>query len=205
VIDGPDACGKSTQVGLLAERLKQDRISATCVHDPGGTPAGERIRELLLDSALPDMEPVTEMLLYMASRAELVARVIRPALESGHVVISSRFVSSTIAYQGFAGGIDPKDIEHVAKIACGDVWPDLVVILDLAPKEGFERSNRQLLFGWAPNDRMELKGLDFHERVATGFRQLARRDPEHYVVVDGRGSVDKVGDRVWKAVQRVLR
>jgi dTMP kinase len=197
VLDGPDGSGKSTQARLLSARLEEAGIRVLSVRDPGGTPVGERLREVLLDPGLPDMAPLTEMLLYMASRAELVARVVRPAIDSGVTVVSDRFISSTIVYQGCAGGIEPRDIVRVGKLACRGLRPDLVIILDLPAAEGFKRLRRA-------HDRMERKGAEFHKRVAAGFRRLARSDRRRHVLIDARGPVDAVADRVWKAVQRVV-
>ena len=197
VLDGPEGSGKSTQVELLAERLKREGIETSCVRDPGGTTVSERIRSVLLDASLPEMSPLTEMLLYMASRAEMVNRVIRPAIESGLTIVSDRFISSTVAYQGYAGGLDPGKIIRVGKIACQGYWPDLVVLLDLPAGEGFDRIRRE-------HDRMELKGPAFHQQVVKGFRELARSDPKHHVLVNARGPVETVARRVWKVVKRVV-
>jgi dTMP kinase len=197
VLDGPEGSGKSTQVNLLAARLKKAGIGTSCVRDPGGTLVSERIRDLLLDPALGDIDPMTELFLYMASRAEMVNRVIRPAVENGLTIVSDRFISSTVAYQGYAGGIDPRQILRIGKLACQGIWPDLVIILNLPAREGFARIKRQ-------HDRMELKGLAYHEKVAAGFRQLARSDPRHCRLVDARGSVDVVAARIWKQVNHVV-
>ena len=197
VLDGPEGSGKTTQVELLAERLRKAGIGTSCVRDPGGTLVSERIRDLLLDPAMPDIDPATEMFLYMASRSEMVARVIRPAVENGLTIVSDRFISSTVAYQGYAGGLDPKQILRVGKLACRGIWPDLVVLLDLPAREGFERIRRQ-------HDRMELKGLEYHEKVVEGFRRLARGDPRHCVLVNARGPVETVARRVWKAVKPLV-
>lgn len=197
VLDGPEGSGKSTQAHRLADRLAAAGVEVVSVRDPGATPVSERIRQVLLDPALDEMTAATEMFLYMASRAELVARVVRPAVLRGATVLSDRFISSTIVYQGYAGGVDPDDIARAGHLACGDVWPDLVVVLDLPAEEGFRRIRRE-------HDRMELKGPGFHERVAEGFRELARRDPERHVLVDARDSVDAVAERVWKAVAHVV-
>ncbi|NIA20906.1 MAG: dTMP kinase [Anaerolineaceae bacterium] len=197
VLDGPEGSGKSTQVGLLAERLKGEGLETSCVRDPGGTTAGERIRDLLLDASLPEMDARTEMFLYMASRAEMVRRVIRPAIESGLTIVSDRFISSTVAYQGYAGGLDPREIVRVGKIACQGYWPDLVVLLDLPAAEGFQRIRRE-------HDRMEQKPLAFHRQVVKGFRELSRSDPKHHVLVDARGAIETVARRVWKVVKSVV-
>jgi dTMP kinase len=184
-------------VRLLAERLRSAGLDVECVRDPGGTPVSERIRQVLLDPAIGHLEPVTEMFLYMASRAELVARVIRPALDSGRTVVCDRFVSSTVVYQGYAGGLDPAEIVRAGRLACGDTWPELVILLDLPAEQGFDRIERE-------HDRMELKGPEFHRKVAEGFRALGYSDPQHYVLVDARGSVDDVAAQIWKAVERVI-
>ena len=197
VLDGPEGSGKSTQVELLAERLKREGIETSCVRDPGGTTVSERIRDVLLDASLPEMDARTEMLLYMASRAEMVNRVIRPAIESGLTIVSDRFISSTVAYQGHAGGLDPRQIIRIGKIACQGYWPDLVVLLDLPAGEGFARIRRE-------HDRMELKGPAFHQQVVKGFRELASSDPKHHVLVNARGPVETVARRVWKVVKRVV-
>ena len=197
VLDGPEGSGKTTQVSFLAERLKQAGVGVVSVRDPGGTAVSERIREVLLDTDLGHLEPLTEMFLYMASRAEMVARVIRPALEAGRTVVCDRFISSTVAYQGYAGGLDPAEILRCGHVACGGLWPDRVVLLDLPAEEGFRRIVRQ-------HDRMERKGLEFHRRVVEGFRKLAAADADRCVLVDARGSVEEVAERIWEAVGRVV-
>jgi dTMP kinase len=197
VLDGPDGSGKSTQVELLTQRLRREGIEASSVRDPGGTVVSERIRGILLDPSLPDVDARTEMFLYMASRAEMVARVVRPAVESGLTIVSDRFLSSTVAYQGYAGGLDPKQILRVGRIACQGLWPDLVILLDLPAREGLARIRRD-------HDRMELKGEAFHEAVVRGFRELARMDPRRHVLVSARGPVETVARRVWKVVKRVV-
>lgn len=197
VLDGPEGSGKTTQIRLLAERLGAAGRDVVCVRDPGGTPVSERIREVLLDPDLGHMEPLTEMFLYMASRAEMVARVIRPAVEGGRTVLCDRFISSTVAYQGYAGGISPEEILRCGHVACAGLWPDRVILLDLPAEEGFDRIRRQ-------HDRMERKGPDFHRKVVEGFRKLAATDVGRCVLVDARGSVDEVAERVWEAVEHVL-
>ncbi len=217
VLDGPEGCGKSTQAERLVERLRRQGLEATSVRDPGGTAVSENIRELLLSTETGDILPITEMLLYMASRAEMIQRIIRPALENGLTVVSDRFVSSTIAYQGYAGGLEPAEIELVAQVACQGIRPDLTIILDLPAEEGFARIQRK-------HDRMELKGLEFHRKVRQGFRRLTRQpadDSNHsgnnsaeagapgcrsaqYRLVSARGDTDAVSERIWRAVRSSL-
>ena len=195
VIDGPDGAGKSTQAGLLAEHLRGGGAAVRLVRDPGGTAIGDRIRQILLDRAHGEMAVGCELMLYMASRAQLATEVIRPALSAGMCVLSDRYISSTIAYQG-AGGMDPDAIRQAAKIAVGPTWPDLTVVLDLPSDEGLARAGRV-----NGHDRMEAKGLDFHRRVRELFLEQAREEPGRFVVIDASGSTDEVQTRLRGTIQ----
>jgi dTMP kinase len=198
VLDGPEGAGKSTQAQRLVGRLRDAGRPATAVRDPGSTPVSERIREVLLDARLPDMDARTEVFLYMASRAEMVARIVRPALDVGLVVVSDRFVSSTVAYQGYAGGIDPDLIWSLALTACAGVEPDLTIILDLPVADGFARKS-------GTRDRIEAKHPDYHERVRRGFLAMAASRPDRFAVVDALRPPDAVAADIWEAAARVLR
>jgi dTMP kinase len=198
VLDGPEGAGKSTQAERLGQWLRAQNRQSTRVRDPGSTPVSERIREILLDKRLPEMDAQTEVFLYMASRAEMVAHIIRPALEVGLVVICDRFVSSTVAYQGYAGGIDPKLIWRLAKTATGGIEPDLTVILDVPVARGFSRKKEA-------RDRIESKGLAYHEKVRRGFLAMARERPRRFAIIDGTRSEDQVAAAIQEAVARVLR
>jgi len=211
VIDGPDGAGKTTQVERLVRRLREEGRQATAVRDPGSTPVSERIREVLLDARLGEMEPWTEVFLYMASRAEMTSRLLRPALEVGLVVVSDRFVSSTVAYQGYAGGVDPARIWELGRLATGGLEPDLTVLLDLPAAEGLARlrSRRPGRRGGSARtagglDRVEAKPLAYHEKVREGFLAMARERPEAFAVVDAARPPDQVAEAVWEAVARVL-
>jgi len=212
VLDGPEGSGKSTQVERLVEWLRESGRQATAVRDPGSTPVSERIREVLLDSRLPEMDVRTEVFLYMASRAEMMARIVRPALEVGLVVVGDRFVSSTVAYQGIAGGLGPEAIENLGRIACGGIEPDLTVILDIDVRAGFRRiEGRKRKAQWDPQlalpflrDRIESKGLEYHEKVREGFLRMARARPDRFTVVDASRPVDDVARAIQEAVKRVL-
>jgi dTMP kinase len=168
------------------------------VRDPGSTPVSERIRRILLDPAVGEMDVRTERFLYMASRAEMVARLVAPALGRGETVVSDRFVSSSVAYQGYGGGLDPEVIWEVGRLACGGVEPDLTVVLDLDVGAGLARISRR-------PDRMEAKDRAYHEKVRQGFLEMARARPDRFAVVDASRSPDEVAGAIREAVARVLR
>jgi len=199
VLDGPEGAGKTTQVQRLVQRLRDAGRKATSVRDPGSTPVSERIREVLLDRRLPEMDARTEVFLYMASRAEMVARIVRPALGVGLVVVCDRFVSSTVAYQGYAGGIDPELIWDLGRTACGGIEPNLTVILDLPVEEGLARARRL-----AEPDRIEAKDQIYHEKVRRGFLSMAEARPQVFAVVDASQPPDAVSEAIWEAAKRVL-
>jgi len=198
VLDGPEGCGKTTQVQHLVARLREEGRQATAVRDPGSTPVSERIREVLLDKRLPEMHVRTELFLYMASRSEMVARIVRPLLEGGLVVVSDRFVSSSVAYQGYAGGIEPALIWEMGRVAADGIEPDLTILLDLEVEAGFARIARA-------RDRMESKDRAYHEKVRQGFLRMARERPDRFVVVDASRAPDAVARDIESAVHRVLR
>jgi dTMP kinase len=185
VLDGPDGSGKSTQFERLASRCRAAGVDVQEVREPGGTSIGEQIRRVLLDPANAEMGVRCEMMLYMASRAQLVEQTIGPAIERGALVLADRFISSTLAYQGTAGGISAAEILAVGHVAVDPYWPDLTVIFDVDDETAARRLDPTL-------DRMEQKGVEFHRRVRAGFLDQARADPERYRVVDARTDVDAV-------------
>ena len=190
VIDGPDGAGKSTQVEMLARALRAGGLNVCQVRDPGGTAIGEKIRAILLDRKHDEMSVRCELMLYMASRAQLAEQVIRPALAAGQCVLGDRYISSTVAYQG-AGGLDTESILAAGRIAVGDAWPDLTIILDLPVALGLERvcakhgKPRGL-------DRMESKDLAFHRKVRELFLKQATDDSQHFAVIDAAGEIEQV-------------
>jgi len=185
VFDGPDGSGKSTQLSRFTACCRERGVPVTEVREPGGTPIGEQIRRVLLDPANAEMDVRCEMLLYMASRAQLVHERIDPALRDGHLVISDRFVSSTLAYQGTAGGLSSDEIRDVARVAVGARMPDLVVIFDVDEATSARRLSPLL-------DRMEQKGSPFHRRVRAGYLDQASQDPSRHLVVDASRDADTV-------------
>lgn len=196
VLDGPDGCGKSTQVQLLAEVIEKQGVATLLVRDPGGTSIGEQIRRILLDSDNGEMSVGCEALLYMASRAQLYSQCIGPALQLGKCVLCDRWVSSTYAYQAVAGKIGPGMILNLAEVALERTWPDLTVIIDLPSKVGLART------GEVP-DRMEQKPAAFHERVREAFVELAQ-SRDHFRVVDGSGTIDQVHAFVCEVVNEYV-
>ncbi len=185
VFDGPDGSGKSTQLKRFMQACKRSGIDAIEVREPGGTEVGERIRAALLDHLERDeMSLRCEMLLYMASRAQLCEQVIKPALDKRRLVVADRFISSTLVYQGHAGGIPTDEIDAAGRIATQGVNPDATLIFDIDQQTAASRLNPLL-------DRMESKGADFHARVRAGYKALIERGGE-YLAVDARGGPDEV-------------
>jgi len=193
VLDGPDGCGKSTQVRLLAEALEQTGVETLSLRDPGGTKIGEQIRQILLRNDNQSMSVRCEALLYIASRAQLYQESIKPALAAGKCVICDRWLSSTYAYQAVAGKIGVDWLEQLAETSLERSWPDLTVIIDVPSKLGLQR------VGSAP-DRMEEKSADFHRRVRQAFGDLARTRKE-FRIIDGSGTIEEVHRRVMELIE----
>jgi dTMP kinase len=191
--EGVDGAGKSTQVTALAAALRGDGHDVLTVREPGETVLGELIRGLLLRPAATPLDPWAEALLFVAARAQLLAETVLPALMRGTVVIADRFVDSTLAYQGGGRGLDRRSLLALHRAACGDVWPDLTVLLDLPPGAADRRRRDSQL----PLDRMELSPEAFHAAVHRTFRELAEADPERIVVVDGQRPAVVVSQRVY--------
>lgn len=195
VFDGPDGSGKSTQFSRFAHFAQRHGLTVCEVREPGGTHIGEQIRNLLLDPEVKEEVDIhCEMLLFMASRAQLVAQRIAPALKQRQLVVADRFISSTLAYQGTAGGLDRADILRVGRIAMGSVWPDLVVIFDVDAQTAARRLSPLL-------DRMELKGSQYHRRVRQGYIDQAEREPHRHLVVDATAPPDVVFERLLQGLQ----
>lgn len=188
VLDGPDGCGKSTQVRMLSQWLLEQGIDAIALRDPGDTEIGERIRKILLSGSSRDMDTMTELLLYMACRAQLWSQRIKPALEAGRWVVMDRWVSSTCAYQGHAGGYGIDRVLAIAENALERVWPDLTLILDVGVEVAAGRMGDDL-------DRIEQRGEDYHQKVQEGFLRLAETN-SGFVVVDAREGVEAVHEHV---------
>ena len=197
VIDGPDGCGKSTQIKLLGQHLQKRGKRVLVVRDPGSTPISEGIRKILLNPRYKEMTPLTELFLYFASRAQLVDQIIKPALRKNTIVICDRFLSSTIVYQGYAGHIGADKIRKIWAEVSGNFIPDITIILDVRPEKGFERIRNSR----ASNDRMEQKALLFHKKVRQGFIKLAKSDKIKYRLIDGTMSIEEIQAEIRKIIK----
>jgi dTMP kinase len=173
--EGSEGCGKSTQSGMLYEYLKKKGRAVVYLREPGGTNTSEKIRRILLDPA-NHIEPLCETLLYMAARAEVVAKIIAPALKKGKIVICDRFLDSTLVYQGYGLGVSLSFIKEVGKAVCAGIEPDLTIFLDLAVAKG-------LKYRAGKKDRIEKRSFDYHLRVRRGYLELARREPKRIKVI----------------------
>jgi len=196
--EGSEGCGKSTQVKLLAHRLESAGIPVLITREPGGTPIGETIRELLQfapESAV--MTPETEVLLFEASRAQLVREVIHPSLRAGKCVIADRFFDSTTVYQGVARKLDAEMVEQLNRVAVGDCVPDLTFVLDVDVEIA-----RARMKGPRRPDRMEQQSDDFYERVTAGYQQLAMKESKRVVLIDGSQSPDEIATKIWEILTR---
>lgn len=199
VFDGPDGSGKSTQFRRLVDMAEAAGVAVCEVREPGGTHIGEEIRKVLLDPSVKEEVDIRcEMLLFMASRAQLISQRIRPALARGELVLADRFISSTLAYQGAAGGLPVSDILKVGQVALGQYWPNLVIVFDVDEDTAAERINpllREREFN-ADKDRMEAKGAAYHRRVRQGYLDQAAGDPDRYLVIDATAEADEVFTRL---------
>ncbi|WP_281261626.1 dTMP kinase [Geodermatophilus tzadiensis] len=197
--EGGEGTGKSTQARLLLDWLGLHELPARITHEPGGTPPGARIRALLLDPATGDLAPRAEALLYAADRAHHVHAVVRPALEAGEVVVTDRYVDSSLAYQGAGRTLDLDEVRRISTWATGGLVPDLTVLLDLPPETGLARA-----LGRAAADRLESESLEFHQRVRATFRALADADPGRYLVLDAERPAEEIAAAVRKRVGALL-
>lgn len=199
--EGGDGSGKSTQIMRLAERLRMRGLDVRTFREPGGVApgdAGERIRDIVLDPVHAELDPRAELLLYEASRAQLVAAHYRPALAEGAIVLCDRYADSSLAYQGYGRAILPvQDVRELNRIATGGLVPDLTLLLDVDAASGLEQATA------SGADRLEQAGHDFHERVRAGYLAMASAEPERIKLI-GRASVDEVATAVWAHVEPLL-
>ena len=199
VMEGPDGSGKTTQINLLEQYLKEAGYKCLITREPGGTVIGEEVRELILNPEYKEMSPVTEMLLYAASRAQLVHEVIGPALEAGKIVISDRFVDSSIVYQGIARNLGISTVAAVNAPGIGIYRPDGIFFIDLSEAEGIRRKKNQKKL-----DRMEQESIDFHHLVSEGYRKVLAERPE-VIKIDGGKDIDVIQKKIRNHVDELLK
>jgi dTMP kinase len=204
VLEGPDGAGKSVQARMLADRLRERGLAVTYTREPGGTALGEQVRRIVNDPGPTPRGPAADVLLYSAARAQHVDEIIRPALESGNVVICDRYATSTMAYQGYGSGVDRELLATIGDWVTGGLQPDLVVLLDVTAEAGLARrasGSAAELTRWEDESRHDLA---FHQRVREGYHEMATADPGRWVVLDGSGDIDSVAEEVSRVVDAVL-
>ncbi|MBI2616729.1 dTMP kinase [Candidatus Gottesmanbacteria bacterium] len=198
--EGIEGSGKSTQVGRLGSKLKEENIPVVATREPGGTRIGEFIREITHNRGNVELTAVTEAYLMAASRAQLVREIIRPSLEEGKIVLCDRFIDSSLAYQGYGRNLGEEAIIELNKLALDAVFPDLTIFLDVPPKIGFARRN-----GTDKIDRLDLQQEDFYERTYEGYTRLAKENEKRFFVVDASFPIEIVSGKIWQRVQQLLK
>lgn len=199
--EGPDGAGKSTQIQLLNDYLKAEGWDTVLTREPGGTPIGEKIRSIILDVENREMNPIAEMLLYAAARAQHVSQLIKPALEKGKIVLCDRFVDSSIAYQGFGRELGVDMVEGVNHFALQGIVPDLTILFAIDPEKGLERGRTR----HRGMDRLEKEQMDFHKKVYEGFISLSHKYPQRIRIIDANLEIEKIHESVISEIQRLLK
>jgi dTMP kinase len=203
--EGPDGAGKSTQIELTARYLDSLGYTVLCTREPGGTVIGDRIRQVLHDVTHKEMAVQAEVLLYSASRAQLVQQVILPHLEQGGVVLCDRYADSTYAYQGYGRQLDFELLRLITKFATQGLKPDVTIYLDVAVEEGLNRKAAANSAGQGEWNRMDRLELNFHQRVRAGYLEMARSEPDRWLIVDATGPVGEVQQAICERLEKVLR
>lgn len=198
--EGPEGGGKSTQIALLAARLRESGLPVLLTREPGGTAIGIELRAALLVPERPAPAARTQALLVSADRAQHVIEVIRPALESGTAVLSDRFFDSTLAYQGFGEGLDLDDLEHITAFATAGLRPDLTVLVDVDVEIGLARRRAAFKAGEGELNRIDRRDRAYHQRVRSGYHALAAREPDRFLIVDGTLGPEAIAEVVWRRV-----
>jgi dTMP kinase len=202
--EGPDGGGKTTQIQALYDDLVSAGYPVLLAREPGGTDIGDQIRAILHDARNVEMLPNAELLLYSASRAQLVGEVIRPALARGEIVLCDRYAESTLAYQGYGRGLDLESLKVITHFATGGLRPDLIICLDIDAEEGLRRRQSSARAGQGELNRMDQQEIDFYRRVRTGYLQLAAAEPERWFIVDASRSIAAVRESIRERVRHFL-
>lgn len=199
-LEGPDGGGKTSQVQHLAKYLRAENFNVLITREPGGSPIGDQIRQVIMELKNTAMDPHTEFLLFSASRAQHVAEVIRPGLEAGQIVISDRFYDSSLAYQGYGQGLSLETLKEITYFATDGLAPDLTLLLDLPVDEGLRR--READGNW---NRMDAYDINFHRQVRRGYLKLAAEDPQRWVVLSAEQSFDALQEEIRRTVMARLK
>ncbi len=204
--EGTEGSGKSTQMRLLVERLRDAGYAVTENQEPGGTHIGRQIRRILLDPAHQEMTPMTELLLMFASRAQAAAEIIGPALDRGDIVVSDRFTDSSLAYQGGGRGLGFETVFEAHRLGLGTLWPDVTLCIAIDIETGLERAHaRNKKSGAAASEaRLDHQSLEFHRRVEEGYRKIAALEPQRFRIVEGKGEPAEIAERVWREIYPLL-
>lgn len=195
--EGPEGSGKTTQIALLIEYLRENGHQVLVTREPGGTAIGEQIRDLLHNVKNSGMSSVSEILLYSASRAQLVTELIRPHLDKGTIIICDRFVDSTLAYQGYGRGLSLDDLRTITRMATEGLKPDLTLLIDIGVERGLSRRQS----GNVEMNRMDLQSVAFYERVRVGYQALVSAEPDRWVVIDGDRSIADIQTDIRAAIE----
>ncbi len=199
--EGMDGSGKTTQMRLLADRLRAAGREVLETAEPGGTRIGIQIRRILLDAAYQELRPTAEMLLYFACRAQNVDEWIMPALAAGKIVLSDRFTDSTLVYQGCGRGLGAETVLTLDRIACRGLVPDLTLLIDIDAETSLARARARNVSETNSETRMDEQSLDFHRRAYEAYHALAAREPNRFRVIDGRAGIEPIAAEIWKAVE----
>ena len=202
--EGPDGSGKSTQIELVAAYLRERDYNVLCTREPGGTSIGLQIRQVLHDVANTEMSPQAEVLLYSASRAQLVHQVILPHLATGGVVLCDRYADSTYAYQGYGRQLDFEIVRAITEFATQGLKPDVTIYLDLEVEQGLNRKLSASASGQGEWNRMDRLELELHQRVRRGYLEMAQQEPERWLVVDASASVEEVQQQIRQRLEKVI-
>lgn len=206
-LEGIEGSGKTTQIDRLAEFFSDRGIACVTTRQPGGTAIGENIRSILLNPENNALEPMTELLLYLADRAQHINEIIRPALADGKTIICDRYFDATVVYQGFARGLSVELLLELHRILFENLKPDVTLLLDLAPQQGLERAWQQLNSGQRAGreSRFENEALAFHKKVRAGYLELAKFEPQRFHIIDAGRSADRVFDEICKTLTPLLK
>ncbi len=209
--EGVEGCGKTTQIRLLAEALRQTGKTVILTREPGGCPISDKIRHILLDAENSSMTPAAELLLYAAARAQHIAEVIAPALSSGSIVLCDRFIDATVAYQGYGRALDLQQITLLNTMVASGYRPDLTILLDCPAETGLKRAIDRIEKNSADDattlreERFEKESIDFHKRVREGYLNLAQQESDRFVVIDGGGGIKETAEMILSSVADRIR